>query len=90
MLFRLGLPRRAATAYAAAGVALSVGWAADVIPAPTLLHPDGRYTLKLPYADERELLGDILRFGSDVQVITPPSLRQKVRQQAQILVSLYR
>lgn len=54
------------------------------------LHPDGRYTLKLPYADERELLGDILRFGSDVQVITPPSLRQKVRQQAQILVSLYR
>jgi predicted DNA-binding transcriptional regulator YafY len=54
------------------------------------LHPDGRYTLKLPYADERELLGDILRFGSDVQVIAPPSLRQKVRQQVQALVNLYR
>lgn len=27
------------------------------------LHPDGMYSLKLPYADERELMGDILHFG---------------------------
>lgn len=40
----LGLPRRAATAYAVVGVALSVGWATDIIPAPTLLHPDGSYS----------------------------------------------
>jgi len=40
----LRLPRRAATVYAAAGVAVSVGWAADLLPAPTLLHPDGSYS----------------------------------------------
>ena len=39
---------------------------------------DGSYILEIPYSDERELLGDILRFGSDVQVISPNSLRNQV------------
>jgi predicted DNA-binding transcriptional regulator YafY len=30
---------------------------------------DGSYLLKLPYSDDRELLGDILRHGADVQVL---------------------
>jgi predicted DNA-binding transcriptional regulator YafY len=42
------------------------------------LHADGRYTLKLPYSDERELLGDILRFGAEVKVLAPSSLQQKL------------
>ncbi len=42
------------------------------------LHDDGRYTLKIPYSDERELLGDILRFGADVKVLSPASLKQKL------------
>jgi predicted DNA-binding transcriptional regulator YafY len=43
-----------------------------------VLHPDGSYTLRLPYADERELMGDILRFGAEVKVLAPPSLQQKL------------
>ena len=39
---------------------------------------DGSYVLEIPYSDERELLGDILRFGSDVQVVSPNSLRNQV------------
>lgn len=41
--------------------------------------PDGSYLLKVPYSDDRELLGDILRFGADVQVLEPPELRAKVQ-----------
>ena len=33
------------------------------------------YTLEVPYSDARELLGDILRFGADVEVLAPKSLR---------------
>jgi predicted DNA-binding transcriptional regulator YafY len=39
------------------------------------LHPDGSYTLEVPYSDARELLGDVLRFGADVEVLAPKSLR---------------
>lgn len=41
---------------------------------------DGRYELIFPYADDRELIGDILRFGSDVEVIEPLDLRKKLQQ----------
>ena len=41
--------------------------------------PDGSYLLKVPYSDDRELLGDILRFGADVQVLDPKELRAKVQ-----------
>jgi predicted DNA-binding transcriptional regulator YafY len=35
--------------------------------------------LELPYADDRELILDILRHGGDVEVLAPPELRRKVR-----------
>ena len=54
------------------------------------LHADGSYSLRLPYADERELIGDILRFGADVQVLAPASLRQLVQEQIKRMTSLYR
>jgi len=38
----------------------------------------GRYVLELPYADDRELVGDILRHGAACEVLAPPELRQKV------------
>jgi predicted DNA-binding transcriptional regulator YafY len=41
--------------------------------------PDGSYLLKVPYSDDRELMGDILRFGADVQVLEPKELRAKVQ-----------
>jgi len=41
--------------------------------------PDGSYVLSFPYSDDRELIGDIMRFGADVQVLAPPALRSKVQ-----------
>jgi predicted DNA-binding transcriptional regulator YafY len=38
------------------------------------LKADGSYLLELPYSDERELLGDILRYGADVRVLGPKGL----------------
>ena len=42
------------------------------------LHKDGSYTLEIPYSDDRELLGDILLFGPDVEVVGPKQLRDKL------------
>lgn len=40
--------------------------------------PDGRYELKVPYADSRELEMDILRHGENVEVVEPAALREKI------------
>lgn len=40
---------------------------------------DGSYELSIPYADDRELIMDILKYGGDCQVIAPPSLRERVK-----------
>ncbi len=57
-------------------------WVANEIWHPeqrgTLL-PDGSFELDLPYLDDRELLHDILKEGSEVVVMSPPELRAKVR-----------
>ncbi len=50
---------------------------------------DGSYELSVPYSDDRELIGDILRFGPDVQVISPQGLRQKVQQKLLAAVGKY-
>jgi predicted DNA-binding transcriptional regulator YafY len=40
---------------------------------------DGRYELRFPYRDSRELVMDILRFGAEVDVVSPEALRADVR-----------
>jgi predicted DNA-binding transcriptional regulator YafY len=40
--------------------------------------PDGSYVLEIPYANDRELLMEILKFGADVEVLGPASLRDRV------------
>jgi len=40
---------------------------------------NGRFTLELPYRDDRELLLEILKHGADVEVLAPDDLRQKTR-----------
>jgi predicted DNA-binding transcriptional regulator YafY len=40
-----------------------------------------RYTLEIPYSDDRELVLDILKHGAEVQVLKPKSLRDKVLEQ---------
>ncbi len=51
---------------------------------------DGHYLLELPYSDERELVGDILRHGADCEVLAPESLRTAVRESLQRSMALYR
>ena len=43
------------------------------------LEKDGSYVLDLPYADDRELIMDILKFGGDVEVLGPAALKKRVR-----------
>lgn len=40
---------------------------------------DGTYVLVVPYSDERELMLDILRQGSEVEVMAPRGLRERVK-----------
>ena len=51
--------------------------------------PDGSYRLKVPYADERELLMDILRHGRHVEVEAPQSLRRSVADEVAVLAATY-
>lgn len=52
-------------------------------------YPDGSFELSVPYSDEREIMGDILRFGADVNVVAPAELRRKVQQAALSMVNQY-
>jgi predicted DNA-binding transcriptional regulator YafY len=50
----------------------------------------GRYTLEIPYADHRELIMDILKYGGDVEVLSPESLRQQVRAEHERAAKTYK
>lgn len=51
--------------------------------------PDGRYELKLPYSSSRELLMDVLHYGSDAEIVEPPVLREQVRALLALALSNY-
>ena len=53
------------------------------------LAKDGTYTLEVPYSDDRELIGDILRFGSEVKVLGPDSLVRQFRKELEKMKVLY-
>lgn len=40
---------------------------------------DGSYLLEVPYSQPQELVMDVLRYGADVEVLEPASLREQVR-----------
>jgi len=50
---------------------------------------DGRYELRIPYSDERELVMDILKYGADVEVAAPKALREAVKEQLESAVGQY-
>lgn len=50
---------------------------------------DGSYILEFPFNDDRELIGDILRFGSDVEVLSPSTLRSRVAEQLRTAAAKY-
>jgi predicted DNA-binding transcriptional regulator YafY len=51
---------------------------------------DGRYELRIPYRDPRELIMDILRHGAEVEVIKPEGLRQQLAAELGRALSQYR
>ncbi|MCG8428913.1 MAG: WYL domain-containing protein [Chromatiales bacterium] len=50
---------------------------------------DGRYLLKIPYHQSTELAMDILKYGPNVEVLGPDSLRQEIKQQLTAAAALY-
>ena len=50
---------------------------------------DGYYVLEIPYSDSRELVGDILRHGPEVVVISPPALREEVSRRLEAALEQY-
>ncbi len=50
---------------------------------------DGSYVLELPYSDERELIGDILRHGPEVEVLGPPRLREQIQKAIRTALKKY-
>jgi predicted DNA-binding transcriptional regulator YafY len=50
---------------------------------------DGSYVLEFPFSNDRELLGDILRYGPEVEVVGPESLRHRVIEHLQLSAKRY-
>ena len=88
-IVRGGEPRRAKLRFSAE----RARWVAAEV-----WHPDQkgsfddrkRYLLELPYRDDRQLVMDILRHGSDVEVLAPSDLRNKIRDMHAAAVEVYR
>ncbi len=51
---------------------------------------DGSYLLEIPYAHERELLMEILKYGPDVEVLAPPGLRSQAAESLERAARRYR
>jgi len=67
-------------------------WIADEVwhPKQEARHlPDGSYELTVPYSDERELILDILRYGPDIRVVSPASLRRAVQRRLREALGQY-
>ena len=50
---------------------------------------DGSYELKLPYAQDPELLMDILKHGADCTVVAPKALRERVAAEVRRMAEAY-
>ncbi|SDW00103.1 helix-turn-helix transcriptional regulator [Nitrosomonas communis] len=53
------------------------------------LLPDGSYELRIPYADSKELVMDILKHGAGVEVLEPAALRQEVINRLEAAIEKY-
>jgi predicted DNA-binding transcriptional regulator YafY len=51
---------------------------------------DGRYELRVPYRDPRELVMEILRHGAEVEVVAPTGLREQVAESLATALMRYR
>jgi predicted DNA-binding transcriptional regulator YafY len=51
--------------------------------------PDGRYELKVPYSNSRELLMDVLKYGPDAEIVGPLPLREEMKIMLQLALTGY-
>jgi len=51
---------------------------------------DGSYQLEIPYGSDIELIGDILKYGDQVEVIGPMELRSRIKEQIDKIRDIYR
>lgn len=68
-------------------------WVGDEIWHPkqqTRWLDDGRYELRVPYSDTRELAMDIMKYGADVEVMAPKDLRERVKNGLEAAAGQYR
>jgi predicted DNA-binding transcriptional regulator YafY len=66
-------------------------WVADEQwhPQQTLRAEGNACVLEVPYSDPRELIMDILKYGPDVEVVAPASLRREVAARLRSAVKRY-
>ncbi len=50
---------------------------------------DGRYELKLPYSNSKELLMDVLKYGPDAEIVAPLPLREEMKIMLQLAIGTY-
>jgi len=55
----------------------------------TRMEKDGRLSLTIPVADFREIKREILRYGSQVEVMSPAALRQDVKKEIEKMRKVY-
>ena len=64
-------------------------WSAKHPDQKSTLHSDGSYTLEVPYSDAWAFRGDVLRFGADVEVLAPKSLRASAMEALRLALGRY-
>ena len=52
-------------------------------------HPDGSMELVVPYANMREIVMDVLRFGENAEVLGPAELREEMKRVARGVMRRY-
>jgi predicted DNA-binding transcriptional regulator YafY len=68
-------------------------WAADEVWHPdqrSHWRKDGRFELSVPFGRSRELVMEILRYGADIEVVSPDFLREAVSGQLETALAYYR
>ena len=68
-------------------------WIAEQVWHPkqqTSHEPDGSLCLTFPVADFREIRREIMKYGSQVEVLSPGALRDEVKEEIEKMRSLYR
>lgn len=53
------------------------------------INGDGSVCLKFPVADFREVRREILKYGANVEVLSPPELREDIRKQIEKMAKIY-